>query len=113
MSAWKMRRGQQREDDLERELRSDLELEAEEQQADGVSAEEAQYRALRAMGNTALVKEDVRRAWGGLWAEQFWQDFKYGLRGLRRRVEALDGSLQVSSPRNGPTRIHAHLPCAS
>jgi signal transduction histidine kinase len=36
-----------------------------------------------------------------------------GLRGLRRRVEALDGSLQVSSPRNGPTRIHAHLPCAS
>jgi len=84
MSAWKMRRGQQREDDLERELRSDLELEAEEQQADGVSAEEAQYRALRAMGNTALVKEDVRRAWGGLWAEQFWQDFKYGLRGLRR-----------------------------
>src|SRR5215472_14984094 len=74
----------EREADLERELRSDLELEAEEQQEAGVPAEEARYRALRSMGNTALVKEDVRRAWGGLWAEQFWQDFKYGLRGLRR-----------------------------
>jgi len=34
-----------------------------------------------------------------------------GLRGLRRRVEALDGSLSVSSPRGGPTTIRAKLPC--
>jgi signal transduction histidine kinase len=34
-----------------------------------------------------------------------------GLRGLRRRVEALDGSLWVASPRGGPTTIHAELPC--
>ena len=34
-----------------------------------------------------------------------------GLRGLRRRVEALDGSLSVTSPRGGPTRIRAELPC--
>ncbi len=34
-----------------------------------------------------------------------------GLRGLRRRVEALDGSLSVSSPRGGPTIIRAELPC--
>jgi signal transduction histidine kinase len=34
-----------------------------------------------------------------------------GLRGLRRRVEALDGSLSVSSPRGGPTTIRAELPC--
>ena len=36
-----------------------------------------------------------------------------GLRGLRRRVEALDGTLSVISPRGGPTRIRAQLPCAS
>jgi signal transduction histidine kinase len=36
-----------------------------------------------------------------------------GLVGLRRRVEALDGSLAVSSPDGGPTTIRAELPCAS
>lgn len=34
-----------------------------------------------------------------------------GLRGLRRRVEALDGRLSVNSPRGGPTTIRAELPC--
>jgi signal transduction histidine kinase len=36
-----------------------------------------------------------------------------GLVGLRRRVEALDGALSVSSPDGGPTTIRAELPCAS
>jgi signal transduction histidine kinase len=35
-----------------------------------------------------------------------------GLTGLRRRVEALDGTLSVSSPPGGPTTIRAVLPCA-
>jgi signal transduction histidine kinase len=34
-----------------------------------------------------------------------------GLRGLRRRVEALDGTLSVTSPRGGPTTVRAELPC--
>ncbi|MBV9413478.1 MAG: sensor histidine kinase, partial [Solirubrobacterales bacterium] len=34
-----------------------------------------------------------------------------GLRGLRRRVEALDGRLSVTSPGGGPTIIRAELPC--
>ena len=34
-----------------------------------------------------------------------------GLHGLRRRVEALDGTLSVISPRGGPTTIRAELPC--
>jgi signal transduction histidine kinase len=34
-----------------------------------------------------------------------------GLRGLRRRVEALDGRLSVTSPRGGPTTLRAELPC--
>ena len=36
-----------------------------------------------------------------------------GLDGLRRRVEALDGTLTVTSPRGGPTVLHAEFPCAS
>jgi signal transduction histidine kinase len=36
-----------------------------------------------------------------------------GLMGLRRRVQALDGVLEVVSPQGGPTTIRAELPCAS
>ncbi len=36
-----------------------------------------------------------------------------GLTGLRRRVEALDGALSVTSPPGGPTTVKAVLPCAS
>ena len=36
-----------------------------------------------------------------------------GLTGLRRRVEALDGSLRVASPTGGPTTVRAELPCES
>ena len=36
-----------------------------------------------------------------------------GLRGLARRVEALDGSLVVDSPSGGPTTIRAVIPCGS
>jgi signal transduction histidine kinase len=35
-----------------------------------------------------------------------------GLSGLRRRVQALDGELRVTSPEGGPTIVHAELPCA-
>jgi signal transduction histidine kinase len=34
-----------------------------------------------------------------------------GLSGMRRRVEALDGKLSVTSPTGGPTTIRAELPC--
>jgi signal transduction histidine kinase len=36
-----------------------------------------------------------------------------GLRGLARRVEALDGRLEVVSPAGGPTTIRAVMPCGS
>ena len=35
-----------------------------------------------------------------------------GLRGMRDRVEALDGSLRVESPSGGGTRVTAAIPCA-
>jgi signal transduction histidine kinase len=36
-----------------------------------------------------------------------------GIDGLRRRVEALDGTLTLTSPPGGPTVLYAELPCTS
>jgi signal transduction histidine kinase len=36
-----------------------------------------------------------------------------GLKGLRQRVEALDGTLRLSSPVGGPTTVRAVMPCES
>ncbi len=70
--------------DLERELRSDLELEEEEQRERGLPPEEARYAALRAFGNTALIRDEVHEAWGWAPIERFWQDLLYAIRSARR-----------------------------
>ncbi|MFI7539449.1 sensor histidine kinase [Streptosporangium sp. NPDC049376] len=36
-----------------------------------------------------------------------------GLEGIRRRVEAHDGTIMLTSPRGGPTTIEVELPCGS
>ncbi len=77
-------RRKDREQDLERELRSDLELETAEFQQNGLSEKDARSAAQRAFGNTSLVKEEVRRAWGGRWFEDFIKDIRHALRHLRK-----------------------------
>ncbi|MGA8026394.1 MAG: ABC transporter permease [Bryobacteraceae bacterium] len=72
----------EREQDLEREMRADLDLEAAEQEQNGLSPEQARYAARRAFGNTTLVKEELREMWGWSWFERFGQDLRYGLRSL-------------------------------
>jgi predicted permease len=84
MKFWRWGGRRRREADLERELRNHLELEAEEQRETGMSSEEAAFAARRTLGNTTLIKEDVRAAWGFLWLETLLQDLRYGLRQLRR-----------------------------
>lgn len=79
---WHRRRA--RETELERELRDHLDLEADEQREAGLSSEEADYAARRALGNTVKIKEDVRMTWGFQWLETLVQDMRYGLRQLRR-----------------------------
>ena len=70
--------------DLDRELQSDLELEAEEQRQHGLSTKEAHYAALRAFGNPTLIREQTRAAWSWSWLESFASDLKYGIRGMCR-----------------------------
>jgi len=72
-----------RETDMQRELRAHLELEAEEQQAAGATAEEARYRARRVLGNETRIRESVREAWKWHWLEDWMQDLRYALRSLR------------------------------
>jgi predicted permease len=78
------RRRNHREQDLERELRSDLELEAEEQQENGLTPEDAQNAARRAFGNVTWVKEEVRFMWGWTLWETILQELRYAARTLRK-----------------------------
>ncbi len=77
-------RRKQREQDLERELRSDLELEAEEQREKDLSPEDARHTALRAFGNPTYVKEEICTIWGWMWFERRKQDLQYAIRALRK-----------------------------
>ncbi len=64
-----------RENDLDRELRAHLDLEAEEQGS--------RDAARRALGNLRLIKEDTRATWGWTFVERLWQDLRYAARLLR------------------------------
>src|SRR5580658_2717044 len=81
MKWWQIKK---RDADLERELRSDLELEEEEQREGGASGEEARYAALRAFGNPTLIREQTRAIWSWNWLESLARDLRISLRTLRR-----------------------------
>jgi putative ABC transport system permease protein len=81
MKWWQIKK---READLERELRSDLELEEEEQRESGVPKEESRNAALRAFGNPTLIREQTRATWSWNWLEFLLRDLRLSLRTLRR-----------------------------
>ena len=81
MKWWQIRK---RNADLERELRSDLELEEEEQRENGLPSEEAPYAARRVFGNPALIRDQTHEAWGRAPFERLGQDLGYAVRQLRR-----------------------------
>jgi predicted permease len=81
MKWWQIKK---RDSDLERELRSDLELEEEEQRENGLPPEEARYAARRALGNMTLIREQTHEAWGWATLERLSQDVRYAARQLRR-----------------------------
>src|SRR5579863_2826394 len=75
---------EKRENDLEREVRDHLELDAEAKMDRGLGAEDARYAARRDFGNTTLVKEVTREMWGWSFLERFLQNIRYGLRLIGR-----------------------------
>jgi putative ABC transport system permease protein len=76
-------------DQADRDLRDEMELhramEQERLERGGMSAKEARYASRRALGNVTLAAERSREVW--LWPslERLVQDFRYGLRMLRRQ----------------------------
>ncbi len=83
MGTW---RRKAREQDLDRELRADLELEAAAQQEKGLSDVEARYAARRRLGNLTLIREDARAVWVARWLDEFLQDLRYAFRMLRKNA---------------------------
>jgi len=78
------RRIRNREDELERELRSHLDLEAEELAEDGVPAQESRHAANRALGNVPSIKEDVRLMSRWTLVEAIVQELRFAARTLRK-----------------------------
>src|ERR1022692_1486495 len=85
-----------REDDLERELHTHLDLEAEER-GEGPDA------ARRAFGNLTAVKEAIHEMSNWTVVEQFGQDLRYGAR-LLRRSPAFSGACCAAVRRSAWSR---------
>lgn len=72
------------ENSLNEELRAYVDMVADEKIAAGASASEAHRAAQVEFGGVEQVKQSVRDHRAGAHLERLWQDFRYGLRQLRR-----------------------------
>ena len=77
-------RGDRLDRDLDEELRSHLEMRAQDNISAGMNAGEARYDAQRRFGNTTLLKEDTRAADIISWLDTAARDLRYAIRMLRR-----------------------------
>ena len=71
--------------ELEEEMRSHLEMEAEENRANGMDANRARLAARKQFGNLALVSEDSRSAWSWAYFDTLAADVRHAFRRIRRR----------------------------
>jgi macrolide transport system ATP-binding/permease protein len=67
-------------DEVAREIRTHLELEAEDRMAEGLSEEQARYAARRAFGSVSRTREDVRALWTWRWLDEGIRDVRLALR---------------------------------
>src|SRR5262245_13983523 len=72
------------EEELDEELRDHLERQIDVNVAAGMSRPEARAAAMRAFGNTAMFREQVRDTHGVRWIDDLERDVAYALRSIRR-----------------------------
>jgi putative ABC transport system permease protein len=89
MREWwsKLRRAARRhalDEELAEEIRAHADLMADDNLAQGLSAEEARVAARRSFGNMTAVQERAREAWRFSRFESLLQDLRYGLRAVRQ-----------------------------
>ena len=80
-SLWNWNR---KESELDEEIQFHLSEEADERAAAGLTAAQARVAATRDFGNTTLIREATRDAWGWAFAERLIQDVRGALRMTRR-----------------------------
>jgi hypothetical protein len=73
------------ESEIERELRSHLEAEAEELEESGMTGEQARREARLAFGNPVSAREQVREVWVWMVVERWMRDLRLAARSLLRR----------------------------
>jgi predicted permease len=69
--------------DFQQEIRSHLELEADDLDEEGAQPGDAKYRARREFGNVVAAEERFYESRRWMWLEQMAQDLRYGLRMMR------------------------------
>jgi putative ABC transport system permease protein len=77
-------RRKKREEELEEEIQSHLQMAISDRVERGETVKEAQESVRREFGNIGLVKEVTRDMWGWRWLEQLGQDLHYGVRMLMK-----------------------------
>ena len=71
-------------DDFVEEIKSHLELEADELKREGLSADEARRTARVEFGNVRLAQERFYEKSRWAWLDKLWRDVRFGARGLRQ-----------------------------
>src|SRR5947207_14801456 len=71
-------------EELDQDIRDNIERETQDNIERGLPPEEARYAAIRKFGNVTRVQEETREVWTLVWLEQLAQDIRFGLRTLRK-----------------------------
>ncbi|HKN75695.1 MAG TPA: ABC transporter permease [Candidatus Acidoferrum sp.] len=79
-----MKFSRRRQEELNEELQSHLQMATNDRVQRGAQPEEAQMAARREFGNVGLIREVTREMWGGASFERLIQDLRYGLRMLAK-----------------------------
>jgi hypothetical protein len=79
-----MRRRKRKHSDFDAEITAHLDLETDRLIAEGMSPEDARYRAQRTFGNTTSARERFYESGRVLWFDQLTQDLHFAVRMLRK-----------------------------